>query len=239
MEGAVGSDRAQHFADRLNAALSGGVGALDDEARRRPCRRSGRGGDDRTAVAASSTTSSVAAAPLARKPAPNHSIRMVGSHVVGRNDDHAAATSGIDPVLRQRHGLCSAGAGRVDLRVGAARADEFRKLRMPHGQGSQQEAAIEYVGSFSIASRSPRCGARFPARGRVAISFRDRGTQALQRSRLLSAGVVGVITRHFIGEGVGSRECRSEDHARVVAQGVRKHPAVRQLRAFASWSCSA
>ena len=59
------------------------------------------------------------------------------------------------------------------------------------------------------------------------------GAQALQRGQLLAAGVVRVIARHLVGEGVVAREGRGKNHAGIVAQRVGQSPAVRQLRAFA------
>ncbi len=71
--------------------------------------------------------------------------QMIGGDIVCRDDDHPAATSGADPVLRQADGMTGGCARGVDLRVGSAGADELGELRMSHRQGLEQEAAIEDV----------------------------------------------------------------------------------------------
>ena len=105
-----------------------------------PCRRRSNG------RAASSTFSSSAAAPEATNPAPIHSIMWSERGVVGRDDQDATAAACADPVLGEAHGKTHRAAGRVDLSVRAARADELGELRVPHREDPEEEAAIEGVG---------------------------------------------------------------------------------------------
>ena len=63
-------------------------------------------------------------------------------------NDRDIGVAGVDPVLRQPHRLCGGRAGRVDLGVGTASTDQFGELRMPHGQGSEQEPALEHIWLF-------------------------------------------------------------------------------------------
>src|SRR5208283_4169222 len=83
-----------------------------------------------------------------QKPCAHPTDQMVGADIVGRDDDHPAATSGVDPVLCQRYCLRSTRTGRVDLGVRTAGSDEFGKLGMSHGQDSKQKAPVEYVRFF-------------------------------------------------------------------------------------------
>ncbi len=234
MEGAVRGHRAQHFADRLDAAFACGFGALHHQGR-------GAHAHDHAVPAAverkaaSSTTSSVAAAPAGQEAGAEPFDQVVGSDVVRRDDDHAAAAAGADPVLRQRNGLGGAGAGGVDLRVRTAGADELGELRMPHGQDAEQEAPVE---RRTAPSRWPR--ATPPCAGRVPVPSLEWPFVSATRLRRSSSiancsrrRAVGVVARHLVGERVEAGEHGGEDHAGVVAQGVGQSPAVRQLRAFA------
>ena len=96
--------------------------------------------------AASSTFSSRAAAPEATKPAPIHSIRWSDVASSARDDEDPAAAAGADPVLGEARGNPIERAGRVDLGVRAARADELGELRVPHREDPEEEAAVEDVG---------------------------------------------------------------------------------------------
>ena len=147
VERAVGRHRAQHFADGLNSAFARGFRALHHQGRGAhadnhavPAAVEGNGGLFHHLVGGCRSAGQKAGAD------PLH--QMVGSDVVRRDDDHAAAAPGADPVLRQCHGLRGARAGGVDLRVGTAGADEFGKLRMSHGQNSEQEAPVEDIRLF-------------------------------------------------------------------------------------------
>ncbi len=98
MECAVGRHRAQHFADGLDSALTRGLGTLDDKCRRAhahdqavPPAIEGSGGLFDYFVGGGRSAGQEAGA----KPAD----QVIGGDIVGRDDDHAAAASGADPVL--------------------------------------------------------------------------------------------------------------------------------------------
>ena len=81
-----------------------------------------------------------------------------------------------------RHGLRRARAGRIDLRVRTARADQFGELRVPHREHAEQETAVERVrllgrsrARSSAMRRSISC-----ARDRVAVGLGRAVPQALQ-----------------------------------------------------------
>ena len=192
MEGAVGGHGAEHLADRARCRARG----RPARSRRRsaaapmpriiPWRRWSNGS------AASSTPSSVAAAPEARKPAPIQSQQLVGGDVVGGDDHHAAAAAGADPVLGERDGLGGAGAGRVDLRVRPAGADELGELRVAHRQHAEQEAAVELVGVAARSSCLQVVDAPVELGERVAGSAASSSERdGLERLDLLLAAAVG------------------------------------------------
>jgi hypothetical protein len=145
VEGAVERDRGQHLADRLDAALAGRLGRLDDE---RGCAHA----DDHPVAAAVERggsvldAASVAAAPRGEEARADPGQQDVGGHVVGGHHDDPAAPAGPDPVLGDRHGLGRAGAGGVDLGVRPAGADELGELRVAHRQGAEDEPAVEGEG---------------------------------------------------------------------------------------------
>ena len=112
--------------------------------------------------------------------------------------------------------------------VGTAGADEFRELRMSHGQDSQQEAPVEDIRFFVDG------GAQFvdvPVyllyQTGMTIRPDHASEQAFEHGQLLAAFVVRVIARHLIGERVVSGEGGSKNHAGIVAQNVGQSPALR------------
>ena len=147
MEGAVGGDCAQHFADGPNAALARGFRALDHQGR-------GAHAHDHAVTPAIERNGCFfhdvvgGGGSAGQEAGAEPTDQMVGSDVVGRDDDHAAAPPGADPVLRHRNRLRGARAGGVDLRVGTAGADELGKLRVSHRQHSEQKTPVEDVGLF-------------------------------------------------------------------------------------------
>ena len=192
-----------------------------------PCRRRSKG------IAASSTTSSVAAAPLARKPAPIHPIRWSEVTSSRRDDDHAAASPGADPVLRQRNALGGGRASCVDLRVGTAGADEFGELRMSHRQDPEQEAPVEDVRlpldcdaqlRDATVQLLPKTGITIAGRAKRAslpTSPTARGERDLRNSATLSSA-----------KAVTTGEGGAKNHAGIVTHGIWQSPSIRQLRAF-------
>ena len=144
MEGAVGEFAAQHFAQAAHAALAQRIFRLHHQA-------------------ASAHAQQHAVAPAIEgqgrlfqhifgggraggQEAGAHPFQqVVRGDVVGADDEHAAATAGPDPVLGHAHRHGGRSAGRVDLGVGTADAEQFGKLRVTHGENAEEETAIEFV----------------------------------------------------------------------------------------------
>ncbi len=232
VEGAVRGNCAEYFADGLNSPFPRGFGTFDDQA-------GGAHADDQAVAAAVKGSGGFfyyfvgGRGPAGKETGAEPFDGVVGGDVVGRDDDHAAAAAGTDPVFGQRHRLRGAGAGGIDLRVGATGADELGELGVAHGKSAEEEAAIEDVGLF-LDGIAEVFGTAFDFlfEDGIAIAFRASSKQAFQQAELLAAGVVGVVARHFIGEGITSGKGRGKDHAGVFAQRVRQGPPVLQLRAL-------
>src|SRR5579864_6985505 len=234
VECAVGGDGGEYLANRLNAALTRALGTFNDEC-------GGAHADDQSVAAAVEGNGGlgnnfVRGGSSAGEEAGAHPVdQMVGGDVVGGDDDHAAATAGADPVLRQRNRLRGGRAGRVELRIWTPGPDEFGELRMPHRQGAQQETALEDVGGFV------NQGAQFrdpliqflPDLG-IAVAI-ELDAQALKNRELVAASLVSVVACHFVSERIQARERRCKNHPGIVAEGVGQGPAIRQLRAFAGF----
>ena len=156
--------------------------------------------------------------------------QVVAGHIVGADDDDAPATAAVDPVLGDGDGLGGAGAGGVDLRVGAARTDILGELAVAHGQDAEQEPAIEGVG-FALQLIAQLVDAPVD----LALCCRISGVvaQIFQHFQLLGAVHVDVIPLELIGEAVAAGEGAGEDHAGVVAQSLWQHPALGQIFAGA------
>ena len=233
VEGAVRRDRAQHLADRPQAAFAHRVGALhhdgggahaEQHAVAPPIERQrrlldhvvgGRGAGGQEA----------GADPL---------DQVVAGDVVGGDDDHPPAAPGADPVLGKGDRLRRAGAGGVDLRVGTAGADQLGELRMAHGEDAEQKPPIERV-RLALERRAQRMDLLVEVAEHLfrSVALREAGAQVLQGDELLPPGVVGVIARDLVDESVVAGERGGEDDAGVVAQRVGEHPALGQERAFA------
>ena len=167
--------------------------------------------------------------------------QMVGGDVVGRDDDHAAAAPGADPVLGQRHGLGGARAGRVDLRVRPAGADEFGELRVAHRQDAEQEAAVEDCTAPSRARARSSCDAPVDLLAQDGLAVRPRPCgRAGPRARPAARGGRGPRS------SASSRRRRSRSRGRPRRRSRRCRRAARRAapsgRAAACpwwWSCSA
>ena len=133
VEGAVRGHRAQHLADRLDAALARGIGRFDDDRRRahpddHPVPATverDRGLLDHVVGRGGTAGQEAAADPRQQR---------VAGDVVGRDDDDPARAAGADPVLGDAQCLGRARARRVHLGVRPARTDELGELRVAHGQ---------------------------------------------------------------------------------------------------------
>ncbi len=234
VEGAVGRDRGEHLADRAQPPLPGAVRVLDHEGRR-----------------AHSEDHAVAAAVEGQRRLLDHLVRgrgargqepgadplqhAIGGDVVGSHHQHAAAATRADPVLRHGEGLGGAGAGGVDLGVGAPGADVLGELGVTHRQDAEQEAAIEVVrmGGDLVAHRVDavlELRAQHLAAAGAVVQARAQGLEGLE---LAVAGVVLLVAGDLVGEGIVAREDGSEDHPRLVAQRLGQHPALGDLRPLA------
>ena len=228
VERRVGDDRAHQLADGRQAPLARRRGRLDHEGRRTHA-------DDHPVAAPVERRRRVldllvgrrgaGGEEAARDPGQQH----VARDVVGRDDDHAPAAAGTDPVLGDRERLRRRGAGRVDLRVRPARADDLGKLRVAHRQRAEQEAAVELVRvRLELVAQLRDQRIDLGARGGVRP---HPGAQPLERQKLLAARAILRVGLQLLGEAVAARERAREHDSGVVAQRVGQAPAVGQLRA--------
>ncbi len=228
--GAVDRNRAEDFADRLQAAFAGrverfhhqrGAAHADDQAvapavkgNRRIFHfliRGGRAGGEKT------------------RAKPFHEI--VGGHIIRGENDDAAATAGLNPILGHGHCLGGAGTRAVGADVGAARADVFRKLGMPHVEHAEKEAPVKVIGmrlDFGLQARD--AALEFSAQSRAAVGLRAL-LQTAQLFQAFAANAVLIISGDDPGQGVHARKGRSENHTGFVAHFLGQHPAIGQLRA--------
>ena len=123
--------------------------------------------------------------------------QMIGRNIVGRNDDDPPAASRPNPVLGHRHRLRRAGAGRVDLRVGTARADQLGELRVPHRKHAEQEAPVQLIGRFSNGIPQPGDAAVDLLKNRPVTILVPRA-QVFQNLQLLAARAIRVISLRFV-----------------------------------------
>ena len=235
VEGAVGGDRAEHLADRLQAALPRGLGGLDDERRRAHP-------DDHAVPAPVERRRRVLDHVVGRGGAGGQEAggdpgqQRVAGDVVGGDHDDPAAAAGPDPVLGQRHRLRRARARGVDLGVGAARADDLGELRVAHRQAPEQEPPVEgeRLGVEQVAQLADA-----PVdlgRGRLVAAH--PGPHRLQGEQLLATAPVGVVPsgprRRRRSRGTPRRRSR---RCRRAAR--RAAPTGRAAWCRAWWSCSA
>ena len=169
----------------------------------------------------------MAAAPEARKPEPIQREQLVGGHVIGRDDDHPARTTGADPVLRQRDRLGGACARRVDLGVRAPGTNQLGELGVAHREHAEEEATIELVrlvGDLEIELVDAALDLGEGGAGAVLVA--QAALHRPQRLELLPARAVDPEAVHLVGEVVHAREGGGENDPGVVAQRVRQHPAI-------------
>ena len=145
VERAVGDLAGEHLGDRPYAALPGGPGLLHDER--------GRAHPEQHAVPTAVERQCRildhlvgGSGPGRQEAGADPAEEGLAGDVVGGHDDHAVASAGPDPVLRDGDRLGRAGAGGVHLRVGPARTDVLGELRVPHRQHAEEELAVEPVG---------------------------------------------------------------------------------------------
>ena len=89
--------------------------------------------------------------------------------------------------------------------------------------GSSSSCALEVVDAPLDLVEHHRIGA---------LVVEHPGAQRLERGQALAAHVIRGVPRHLVGHLLQAGERRGEDHAGVVAQLVRKRPAVRELGAL-------
>lgn len=173
---------------------------------------------------ASSSRALAVSSAARNRPGPGQ--QRVRGGVVRRDHHDAPAPPGPDPVLGHAQRLRGARAGRVHLRVGAAGADQFGELRVPHGQGAEQEAAVE--GIRLRLQLVPKFGDAPVYLGHGRILRGHPGADVLQRAEFAPAGTVFVVAVEIRSERPVTGERGREDDSGVVAHAGRQQPAVRQ-----------
>ena len=224
VERRVRGDRTEHLADRVDPPLAGGVGRFDDE-------RCGTHPHDHPVATTVERGGGVFDVLVGRSGAacqetagdPRH--QCVARCVVRRHHDHAAASTGTDPILGHGDRLGGRSACRVDLGVRAAGADDLGELRVPHRQHPEEESAVELVRMrLDLAAKSGDQLIDFGEGARVAV---ESGAQSLEGQQMLATGPVGCIALDVLGESVVAGKGTGEDDAGVVAHLVGQPPAVR------------
>ena len=133
VKGAVGGRGPEHLADRLQAALAGGIGTLDDEC-------GGTHAEDHPVAAAVERDRRLGDVVVGRRGTGREEAgaepaeELVGGDIVAGDHDDATATAGADPVLCEADCLGGAGACGVDLCVRATGTDEVGELGVAHRQ---------------------------------------------------------------------------------------------------------
>jgi len=158
--------------------------------------------------------------------------QVVAGRIVGGNDDDPAAATGMDPVLRERDGLGGACARRVHLRVRAAGTHQFGELRVPHGEHTEQEPAIERVGvEIQFALHVVDAPVDLRQRGAGSIGLGDTSSHRLQLVELEAAGLVLLVPAHLVGQLLQAGEGGGEDDTGLVAQRIGQAPTLGELGA--------
>ncbi len=178
VEGAIRGHGRDHVADRPQATLRRRVRTLDDQGRGAhphdqamtpPIEGNGRL-LDRVVGGGGAAGEEACPEPL---------DQVVRRNIVRRDDDDAAAASRADPILRHGHRLRRAGAGGVDLRVRAPRADQLGELRVSHRERPEEKTPVEEI---RLAGHGPvqfgDAPVEFPRHDRLAIRIFDAIPQA-------------------------------------------------------------
>ncbi len=226
--GAVGRLAAEQLGDAAHAALAHGILALDDQgagphAQHRAVTAAVEGqGDGVDAIVGGGGAHG-------QKARADPLDQVVAGHVVAADHDHAAAAPGANPVFGQGDGLRSGSAGGIDLRVRPACADELCKLTMAHRHDAEKEAAVEFIRFGGDRLAQPR-GATVD----LGLHRQIRGVtaQVLEHLQLPATALPGEVALEFFGHAVIAGEQAGEDDASLVAQRLRQHPLVRQIRAL-------
>ena len=70
---------------------------------------------------------------------------MFAGHVVSAQNQYPPAAAGANPVLGDGDSLRRAGAGGVDMGVGAASTDVLCELAVAHSQDTEDKTAVELI----------------------------------------------------------------------------------------------
>ena len=228
MEGAVGGFTAQQLDNAAHPTLSHGVFALDHKG-------AGPHAQQRAMAATVKRQGRffhliVSGGRAGRQEAgPDPTHQVVAGHVVGAQHDHAAATAAANPVLGQGDALRRRGASSVDVRVRPTCADVFGKLAVTHRQDAEDEAAVKLVGGASqLVLQLAQLAVQLAQRSVILHIL----AQIVEHGNLLAQALPAMVTLQLVGEAVAAGEGAGEDYARLVAQGFRQQPAVRQVRAL-------
>ena len=227
VEGAVGGLAGQHLDDPAHTALADGVLALDHqgagahaEQRAVAALVEGQGGGSNLIVGGGGAGGQEAS------PDPLH--ELIARDLIAGDDQDAAAATAPDPVLGHANGLGGGGAGGIDRRVRAARADVLGKLAVAHGQHAEEEAPVEAVGlAGQLLAQGRTAPTDLVQGGRVA----DHTAQLIELLKLGLAVLEGMVALQLVGHAIHAGEGRGEDHAGLVTQGLGEHPATGQVGA--------
>ncbi len=170
--------------------------------------------------------------PTRQETSSNPAHQCIAGYVVRSHHHHTPASSRPNPVLGKSHGLRSARACRVDLRIRTPSANVFSKLRMTHRQDLKEVFPVEMVGiPFQLMLQrgdSPIHFLQELGRGMTLES----SPQGLKVADPLSPVMITVKVLHIGGQSIIAGKCRAKDYACIVPQRIREHPSIRQLRAL-------
>ena len=151
--------------------------------------------------------------------------QIVAGDVVAAQHQHPAAAAAADPVLGDGDALRRAGAGRVDVSVGAARADVLGELAVAHAQDTEDEAAVEVVRLALHLLAQIADAAVDLVQG---LQVAGVAAQVLQHGQLHPPVFPLIVVAELLSEAIAAREGAGKDHAGLVAQRFGQHPAVGQ-----------
>jgi len=232
MEGAVCDNGSQNLADRPDAALTRRFRGLQNE------RRSAHPDDE--PMAPPIKRRRLFLDNLARRgrtggqeagSEPAHQV--VGGDVIRRNHDHAAAAARPNPVTGQRQSLCAAGAGRVRSRIRSSGAYIFGKLRVAHGEHTEEEPSIKMVDVlFDFLAQYSHAPFDLFGKAVAGTGAPGKGRQAFQFPQTLAADTVPVEAGDDFLVGIISRERGGKENSGVIPNFVGQHPAIGELCPF-------
>ncbi len=154
---------------------------------------------------------------------PGHQV--IACDIICADHDHTPTTAVPNPIFGERHPLCRAGAGRIDLRIGSASADILSKLAVTHRQNAEQEAAVKAV-RFPL--QRPAQFADASGKFQLGLVVGRFLAQLFQHVQLFHPIGIGVVSAERFGKAVAAREGAGKNDARLIAQRTGQFPILRQ-----------